>query len=168
MFQGKYDQAEPLYKRSLAIDEKVYGPDHPEVATDLNNWAGLLEAQVRAKRCFQMLLEGNLERNVFSQFLIGLVLNNDPATPSTVFQGKYEEADPLYLRAVAIGEKTLGPDHPTLATTLNNRAGLLSICSSALKYLLALTTLLPVVPFLHVSGQVRPSRAFIQALAGYR
>ncbi|CAN0192932.1 unnamed protein product, partial [Ectocarpus sp. 12 AP-2014] len=46
-FQGKYEEAEPLYKRSLAIDEKVYGPDHPEVATDLNNWAALLEAQVR-------------------------------------------------------------------------------------------------------------------------
>ena len=37
-----------MYKRSLAIDEKIYGPDHPEVATDLNNWAGLLHRQVRA------------------------------------------------------------------------------------------------------------------------
>ena len=46
-FQGKYEEAEPLYRRSLAIDEKVYGPDHPSVATDLNNWALLLEAQVR-------------------------------------------------------------------------------------------------------------------------
>ncbi|CAN0601310.1 unnamed protein product, partial [Ectocarpus sp. 12 AP-2014] len=37
-------------------------------------------------------------------------------------QGKYDEADPLYLRAIEIGEKTLGPDHPDLATRLNNRA----------------------------------------------
>ena len=42
MLQGKYDEAEPLYVRAMAIDEKVYGPDHPEVATDLNNRAGLL------------------------------------------------------------------------------------------------------------------------------
>ena len=42
------------------------------------------------------------------------------------FQGKYAEADPLYLRAIEIGEKTLGPDHPELATRLNNRAGLLA------------------------------------------
>ena len=40
-------------------------------------------------------------------------------------QGKFEEADSLYLRAIEIGEKTLGPDHPDLATRLNNRAGLL-------------------------------------------
>lgn len=45
--KGKYEEAEPLYKRSLSIDEKVYGPDQ-EVARDLNNWAGLLAGQVRA------------------------------------------------------------------------------------------------------------------------
>lgn len=36
------------------------------------------------------------------------------------------EADPLYLRSFEIGEKTLGPDHPHLATQLHNRAGLLT------------------------------------------
>ncbi|CAM9639559.1 unnamed protein product, partial [Hapterophycus canaliculatus] len=37
-------------------------------------------------------------------------------------QGKYEEAGLVCPRAVEIGEKTLGPDHPDLATWLNNRA----------------------------------------------
>ena len=36
------EQAEPLYKRPLAIDEMTYGPDHPGVGRDLNNWAALL------------------------------------------------------------------------------------------------------------------------------
>ncbi|CAM9914177.1 unnamed protein product [Ectocarpus sp. 12 AP-2014] len=40
-------------------------------------------------------------------------------------QGKYDEADPLYLQAIEIAEKTLGPDHPSEATRLNNRVGLL-------------------------------------------
>ncbi|CAN0320728.1 unnamed protein product, partial [Ectocarpus sp. 6 AP-2014] len=43
--QGKYEEAEPLYRRSLAIDETVYGPYHPSVARDLNNWAGWLQNQ---------------------------------------------------------------------------------------------------------------------------
>src|SRR5436305_2082249 len=30
--QAKYDEAEPLYQRALAIDEKVLGPDHPTTA----------------------------------------------------------------------------------------------------------------------------------------
>ena len=32
-YLGKYDKAEPLYKRALEIDEKALGPDHPGVAT---------------------------------------------------------------------------------------------------------------------------------------
>ena len=35
-------------------------------------------------------------------------------------QGKYAEAEPLYARCQAIVEKALGPEHPSLATTLNN------------------------------------------------
>ena len=48
-----------------------------------------------------------------------------PSQHPTSLQGKYAEADRLYLRAIEIGEKTLGPDHPDLAKRLNNRAGLL-------------------------------------------
>ena len=46
ILQGKYEEAEPLYHKALAIDRKVYGNEHPAVARDLNNLAGLLEAQV--------------------------------------------------------------------------------------------------------------------------
>ena len=30
--QGKYDDAEPLYKRALAIREETLGPRHPDAA----------------------------------------------------------------------------------------------------------------------------------------
>jgi tetratricopeptide (TPR) repeat protein len=43
--QGQYAQAEPLYKRSLAIVEKALGPDHPNVATSLNNLALLYKTR---------------------------------------------------------------------------------------------------------------------------
>ena len=45
--QGRYAEAEPLYKRSLAINEKALGPDHPDVALSLNNLAELYRAQSR-------------------------------------------------------------------------------------------------------------------------
>jgi hypothetical protein len=51
-------EAEPLLRRALGIDEKVYGPDHPEVAIDLSSLAHLLlksnrleDAALLAKRC---------------------------------------------------------------------------------------------------------------------
>ncbi len=51
-------QPEPLYQRSLAIDEKALGPEHPYVATDLNNLAGLYKDQgkyVEAEPLYQSL-----------------------------------------------------------------------------------------------------------------
>ncbi len=43
--RGRYSEAEPLFKRSLAIMEKVVGPEHLDVATTLNNMALLYKAQ---------------------------------------------------------------------------------------------------------------------------
>jgi hypothetical protein len=37
----------PLYRRALAIGEASLGPDHPDVARDLNNLALLLQATNR-------------------------------------------------------------------------------------------------------------------------
>src|SRR5262249_59720486 len=44
--QGRYADAEPLYRRSLAISEKVLGRDS-DVATSLNNLAELYRNQGR-------------------------------------------------------------------------------------------------------------------------
>ena len=44
--RGKYDDAEPLYKRALTIIEEVLGPRHPKVVFILDNLASLLESQV--------------------------------------------------------------------------------------------------------------------------
>jgi len=59
--QGKYGEAEPLYRRSLAIMEAKLGAEHPSVATGLNNLAGLLitqnkfvEAESMLRRAFEI------------------------------------------------------------------------------------------------------------------
>ncbi len=39
----------------------------------------------------------------------------------------YSEAEPLYQRSVAILEKALGPEHPDVAASLNNLAGLYKV-----------------------------------------
>ena len=40
--QCRYVEAEPLYQRALAIREKALGPEPPDVATSLENYADLL------------------------------------------------------------------------------------------------------------------------------
>jgi tetratricopeptide (TPR) repeat protein len=46
--QGKYSEAENLYKRALVIWEKALGPDHPHIATVLENMAGFYRKIDRA------------------------------------------------------------------------------------------------------------------------
>ena len=43
--EGKYAEAEPLYRRALGIDEKALGSEHPYTALDLSNLALLLDAK---------------------------------------------------------------------------------------------------------------------------
>jgi tetratricopeptide (TPR) repeat protein len=45
--EGRYEEAEPLFQEALAIREKALGPDDPDVATSLNNLAGLYREQGR-------------------------------------------------------------------------------------------------------------------------
>jgi tetratricopeptide (TPR) repeat protein len=45
--QGRYAEAEPLYKRSLAVWEKALGLEHPNVSASHNNLALLYQAQGR-------------------------------------------------------------------------------------------------------------------------
>lgn len=44
--QGKYDEAKPLYERSLRIREINLGELHPDVAESLNTLANILIQQV--------------------------------------------------------------------------------------------------------------------------
>jgi hypothetical protein len=44
---NRFAEAEPLMRRALAILEAALGSEHPEVATRLNNLAGLLKATNR-------------------------------------------------------------------------------------------------------------------------
>lgn len=52
--QGNYAEAEPLYKRSLAIVENALGPEHPNVATALENYSELLRETNRETEAAEM------------------------------------------------------------------------------------------------------------------
>ena len=116
--QGRYAEAEPLYKRALAIDEKALGPDHPDVAQSLNNLAALYDDQGRYaeaeplyKRALAIRREGARARSSRCR---------DGAEQSGCALSTIRAATPRPSRstsgALAIDEKALGPDHPDVAT----------------------------------------------------
>jgi tetratricopeptide (TPR) repeat protein len=121
--QGKYNEAEPLYLRSLSIREKKLGENHPDVAQSLNNLAELYRNQGKyneAEPLYRRSLsiwEKQLGEN-HPDFAISL--NNLALLYNS--QGKYNEAEPLFLRSLSIRENQLGEDHPDVANSLNNLA----------------------------------------------
>jgi tetratricopeptide (TPR) repeat protein len=120
--QGKYEQAEPLYQRTLTID---YGAKRSAIITDFNNLASLYFVQRRyseAEPLYQRALTIREQQSGAEHPDTATSLNN-LATLYRV-QGKYEQAEPLYQRALAIYEKRVGSAHPSTATSLNNLASL--------------------------------------------
>ena len=124
--QQRYADAEPLFKRSLAIREKTLGPEHPDVgAVAEQSGDALREAgPPRRLRAVVQASAGDLRerRQVRSIPRSRRVLNNLGQVAKV--QGRYAEAEPLIKRSLAIREKVLGRDHPDVARSLNNLAEL--------------------------------------------
>ncbi len=122
---GRYAEARTFLEKALAIGEKALGPDHPDVATSLNNVAALYRAQgqyAKAEPLYERSL-AILEKALGPEHPdVATSLNNLAELYHT--QGQYAKAEPLYQRALAIAEKALGPEHPDVATSLNNLAEL--------------------------------------------
>ncbi|MFZ2136523.1 MAG: tetratricopeptide repeat protein, partial [Xanthobacteraceae bacterium] len=121
--QGKYAEAIPIAERELAVFERAFGPDHPNVAAALIDLGEVYEKQGRYaeaeplyKRALALLEKAHGPEHV--KVTPGLSY----LASSYEEQGRYGEAEPLYKRALAISEKALGPNHSEVASLLNDLA----------------------------------------------
>ncbi len=124
--KARYAEAERLYRRALAIGEASLGPDHPDVATYLNNLANLLRETNRpgeAEPLYRRALAIDESHYGPDHPDVAVDVNNLAGLLQDT--NRLDEAEPLFRRALAIGEASFGPDHPTVAIRLNNLAMLL-------------------------------------------
>ncbi len=122
---GRYQEAMPLARRALEIRETTLGESHSLVAENLNNLAGLYQAQGNynaAEPLFLRSLEILETALGESHPLIAGSLNNLAELYRD--QGNYDAAEPLYRRSLEIWEAALGGSHPLVATSLGNLAEL--------------------------------------------
>ncbi|CAN0019974.1 unnamed protein product, partial [Ectocarpus sp. 8 AP-2014] len=128
--QGKFSEAEPLYERSQATRESLLGPEHPDVAAVLNNRGWLSYTLVRVGKFAEAEFLYNRAIEIGEKSMgpghpeLACWLDNQGALLTA--QGKYDEAEPRYVRAQTIRE-VLGQDHPDVANSLDHRAGFLEI-----------------------------------------
>ncbi len=122
-FRGRaqFADAKEAFERALKIDEAAFGPDHPEVATEVNNLGLVLKnlgELAEARQCYERALR--IDEAVFGADhpQVAIHVNNLGLVLRDV--GELPEARQCFERALRIGEATLDPDHPQVASYVNN------------------------------------------------
>ena len=124
--QGKYAEAEPIFRRALVITESVLGPEHSDVAEGLNNLASLLYAQGKYAEAEPLIRSAlTIREKTLGPEHPRVAANMNNLAMLLQSMGRYAEAEPLQRRALTIWEKALGPEHPNVATSQANLAMLL-------------------------------------------
>ncbi|MEI9476543.1 MAG: tetratricopeptide repeat protein [Deltaproteobacteria bacterium] len=119
-FIAEYAEAETLYKRSLAIREKSFGPNHPDVAASLGKLAELYITQGKYSEA-ESLLKQALD---IGEKALGANHSDVGSSFKTLAelyyaQGRYREAESLSKRAIDIQEKARGSTHIDVGLSLN-------------------------------------------------
>lgn len=119
-------EADRLIRKALAMDEATLGPNHPDVARDLellgtnDVFAGRLkEGRARLERAvaIRRQAQGNLHPRVAADLMnLGSI---------AYLQQDSKAAEQYYRLALDAAKAVLGPDHPDIALTQNNLARLL-------------------------------------------
>jgi len=125
--ESRYAEAEPLARRHLAILEKRLGPDHPDVATSLNNLAALLANQgdfAGARPLAERVV--TIWEDVLGPDHPEVAFSLDNLASLHDADGDFAGARQLLERSLAIREAALGPDHVEVADSLSGLALLLS------------------------------------------
>jgi eukaryotic-like serine/threonine-protein kinase len=124
MGQSDLAGAENLTQEALAINRRVRGPESTQVAEDINNIATININKGDWKKAEEGLRESlaiyrkALGNKSSESEDVALVLNN--LAMLLKFQNRISEALPLYLESTSMTRKIFGPNHPELASNLNN------------------------------------------------
>lgn len=118
--QGNYAKAILYYHRASDIRVKLFGWEHPSVASGFNDLAVAyreLEAYEQAMHFQEQAL--NIYKSTYGSEHpeIARCLNNMAAQYRNM--GEYEQAEPLYIQALHMRKKTLGLEHPDVANSLH-------------------------------------------------
>jgi len=121
---GRLDQAEVTTQEVLDLKTKIYGPDHPEVASVMNTLAIIYEGKGMFKESIQTFRRVLDIRRQQPDPGSNLAANLNNLATLLHQTGELEESDILFREAVNIVKKIWGETHPYMAFTLNGYSGL--------------------------------------------
>jgi tetratricopeptide (TPR) repeat protein len=119
--RAQWDEAEEALRRALKIGERVFGPDHPEVAIRANNIGTILKVKGDldgALRYTQRALE--IDERVYGPEHPEVATYANNIGQILHAKGDLDGALRYSERSLEIDERTYGPDHPNVAMDFNN------------------------------------------------
>ena len=125
--QGKYGQAEEMYRQVLGLSETVLGKEYPDTLTSMDNLAGVLSDQGKygqAEEMYRRVL--GLSETVLGKEHPDILTSMNNLATVLSDQGKYEQAEEIHRQALGLKETVLGKEHPDTLTSMNNLATVLS------------------------------------------
>src|ERR1039458_5024063 len=121
--RGQLGEAGQALKRALAIAEKLYGPDHPNVATYANNIGQIVKAQGDLAGALQYTQRALvIDEKVYGPDHPKVAVRANNIGQILQDQGDLTGALRYTRRALAIDEKVYGTDHPEVATDASARS----------------------------------------------
>jgi tetratricopeptide (TPR) repeat protein len=128
--QAQYRETEPFYIEALEIRRQALPQRHSEIATSLNNLAGLYNNQGQYEKAEPLYEEAiEIERSIFPEGHLAIAISLNNLGHLYQKQGQYERAEPLFKEALDIKRQFSPKDHPSIATSLNNIAELYRVQS---------------------------------------
>ena len=108
------------------INEVVFGIEHPNVASSLNNLAQLLKSTNRLEEAEPLMRRAlSIDETAFGKDHPRVADHLNNLAQLLQATDRVKEAEPLMRRALLIDETSRGTEHPCLARDLNNLAQLL-------------------------------------------
>jgi CHAT domain-containing protein/tetratricopeptide (TPR) repeat protein len=123
-WQERIADVDAVRKRLVEVAERVFGPDDLNLAYYLYQYGSAIRFQYRFDESIALFKRSlDIRQRQLGEHTTVTVTMRDIAL-TYEWQGRYADAESMYLRAVAMNEKIQGPWGQLLATSLNELASL--------------------------------------------
>ncbi len=116
--QGKFIEADTLYKQSLDIRQTGFGPNSPQVAVSLTELGHLYLEQDKAESLAAFKKALSIREESLGRDDPLVAENLDDVATILISSGRLNSAQSMLQRAVAINQQTYGPLHPRVAKSM--------------------------------------------------
>jgi serine/threonine protein phosphatase PrpC len=116
-----YSEAEPRFRRVLAIRQEVLGAKHPDTAASLHELANCCMSQGKYSEAEPLFVQAkDIRQEVLGAKHSDTAASLHELANYCMSQGKYSEAEPLFVQAKDIRQEVLGAKHPDTAASLHD------------------------------------------------